>query len=233
MNNTMKSNVRLECTETRQVHGFERISLCVQNIQNILTIQQGKIEALVIEASSDLLARLRTEVSNGELTIKLAGSWTDLIQEALSTSLTRQAIRYTLTVKQLSALNICGFAHLEVADLEVSNLALRFNGAGSAHFTSLHAGSLEVDLSGAWKAELAGEVARQKLDLRGFGAYYAPKLASQKAVVQLQGSGQATIWVTEQLDAIISGMGRLEYYGSPRIRQKTMPFTGLIHLGNP
>jgi hypothetical protein len=231
---TSQSNgIRLDHKEIRDVQGFEQVSLRVQNIQNDLVIQQGERESLVIEANPDLLTRVKTVVIDGKLNIWIDGSWSDLIKEALSTSLTRQRIQYTLMVRRLSALDVAGFAYIQVASLETDRLALGFAGPGTARFTRLHARLLEVDLAGPGKIELAGEVEEQRLSIRAIGFYYAPQLASKKAFVRLSGPGQAQIWVKDSLDATISGPGRLEYYGAPRIRQKTMPFGGLVSLGNP
>jgi hypothetical protein len=35
--------------------------------------------------------------------------------------------------------------------------------------------------------------------------------------VEVSGSGNVTTWVTDSLDARISGMGTISYYGSPQV----------------
>ena len=225
--------IRLDLTETREVHGFERVSLSVQNIQNDLVIMQGQRESLVIEADPDLLPRVKTVVKDSELMIRFTGSWSDLIKEALTTSLNRQRIKYTLTVKQLTAMDIDGITHLEAANLEADRLAFHFRGPGRANIAWLHARLFEVDISGPCKIEVTGKVVEQSITVSAIGFYYAPKLESKKAVARLNGPSQATIWVCDALDATISGPGRLEYYGSPRVRQKGFPFGGLVSLGKP
>ena len=172
-------------------------------------------------------------VSHGELLIGIAGSWSDLIKAALTTSLTRQCIHYILTVKQLTALDMAGITHIEAANLETDRLSVRFRGPGKVHFAALYAKLLEVDVMGPCEVAWIGKVERQTIFLSAMGFYDAPKLESQQAVVRLNGPAQARIWVTDHLDATISGPGRLEYYGAPRVRQKTMPFGGLVSLGPP
>lgn len=232
-NMSYTARVQPDACETRDVHGFKGVSLSVQNLQNDIVIRQGDCESLTIEAPPDLLARIKTGVSAGELAIRLTGSWSDLVKEALSTSLSRQRIRYTLTVRQLIALNITGLVHLEADRLETDRLVLRFAGPGTARLASLHARLLEVDIAGPCKVEVGGKVEEQRLSVSAIGFYYAPRLESQKAVVRLNGPSQATIWATEMLDATVNGPGRLEYYGAPRIRQRTTPFGGLVNLGKP
>jgi hypothetical protein len=230
---TQLENIQLNQPETRDVQGFERVSLCVQNIQSAVLITQGERESLTISADPDLLSRVKTSIRDGELIIRITGSWSDLIKESLTTSLTRRCIQYNLTVRQLTALDICGITHLEVDSLDADRLALRFRGPGKANFTSLHARSLEVDISGPCKVEASGRVTEQRITIGGVGFYYAPKLESKKAVARINGPGQATIWSIDDLDATISGPGRLEYYGSPRIRRNASPIGGIVSLGKP
>jgi hypothetical protein len=227
------NNLRPDLAEIREVHGFERVSLKVQNIENDLVITQGQHEALLIAGDPDLLSRVNTHVSDGELMISITGSWSDFIKEALTTSLTRRRIKFILTVKQLTALDIDGITRLEAAALETDCLRLCFRGPGQANFASLQARALEVDLSGPCKIEVTGKVVEQKVAISAFGYYYAPKLESKKAVARLNGPGQATLWVSDNLDASISGPGRIEYYGAPRVRRSGFPFGGPVSLGNP
>lgn len=225
--------VRLDLTENRDVHAFERVSIKVQNIQSDLVIIQGLREALVIEADPDLLSRVTTRVKDGELMIRINGSWSDFIKEALTTSFTRRCIKYTLTVRQLATLDLDGLIHLETANLETDHLGLRFRGPGSAQLTSLQANLLDVDISGPCKVEVSGKVVEQRVSVSPIGFYYAPKLESKKAVARLNGPGQATICVSDYLDASIAGPGRLEYYGAPRVKRNGNSLGLLVHLGNP
>jgi hypothetical protein len=72
---------------------------------------------------------------------------------------------------------------------------------------------------------------RENNTLPGIGFYYASKLTSKKAVVGLNGPAQATLCVSDELDATITGPGRVEYYSAPRVRQNGFPFSSLVHLG--
>jgi hypothetical protein len=63
--------------------------------------------------------------------------------------------------------------------------------------------------------------------MSGFGSYDAENLQSQVAKVVVSGAGTTTLWVTESLDATISGVGNVRYYGSPQIHSRA---TGVGHL---
>jgi hypothetical protein len=218
-------------SETREVVCFTRVTLRAQNMENDLVIRQGEPESLIIEANQELLSRIKTVVRDGELAISIDGSWSDKVKEALATSLTRQVIKYTLTVKKLTALDIAGIAHVKAGNIETDRLALRLFGPGSISFVSLIAGLLEVDLTGGCQVNLKGKVAEQKITIGAMGIYNAPDLESKKAVARLGGPGKVTVWVTEDLDVTISGPGSLEYYGAPKVKRNISPLGSVVSLG--
>jgi hypothetical protein len=230
---TQSEGIRLARSETREVHDIERIALRIQNIQSNLVIRQGACESLLIEADPNLLTRVKTTIRDGELTFSLIGSLSELIKEALTTSFSRRCIHFILTVKQLNALDITGIIHLEVGSLETDHLALHFKGPGKANINSLQARILNIEQSGPCKVEVSGKVDEQQLSVSAIGFYYAPKLVSKKAIACLNGPSQATVSVSDNLDAIISGPGRLEYYGNPKIKQNIFPIGSLVRLDYP
>jgi len=64
--------------------------------------------------------------------------------------------------------------------------------------------------------ELAGQVSEQKVTIGGSGTYLSPDLRSETASVTVSGSGGATLWATDSLDARVSGSGTVRYYGDPK-----------------
>ncbi len=217
-------------TETREVSGFDRVAL---REFGELVITQGEEESLTIEARQDILSRLETEVKDGKLVIGSRGSWLDKLGDALATGFTRKRIRYSLTVRQLTGLEVSGAAAVRVAKIETDRLALKLSGAGDVNIESLDAQRLEVDLPGAGKISVAGRVAEQTVTLSGAGSYDAPKLESQKAKATLTGLGSATVWAVEELDATIRGLGSVSYYGTPKVRKEITGAGGVKSLGNP
>lgn len=219
-------------SETRKVSGFDQISLHAQRY-NELVIKQGEQESLTIEAPRDILKRIETRVSQGRLSISLKGSWQDKVRDTVGTSLTRPTIRYRVTVKNLTRLEVVSSGRFGIGRLETERLTVVFKGAGELVLGALKAKWLDVDFPGAGKIEVAGQVTEQTVTLSGAGEYAAPKLSSQKASVTINGLGQAAVWAEEELNVTIRGAGRVSYYGSPRISQSITAVGKLISLGNP
>jgi hypothetical protein len=206
-----------------QLRDINRVTLRVDNKMNWVTLQQGEPELLVIEAAAGVLDQIGVQVSDGHLAIRNAGTWTDRLRDALSTSLTRQQVTYHLTVRDLSRLDVLGMARVDMAQLQTEQLALRLEGACQLTIRSLETRELGVDLRGAGRVTLGGRAGRQRVAIDGLSVYEGERLESERASVQIRGSGRATVWATRELDVTIRGLGRVAYHGQPRVRQQVLP----------
>jgi hypothetical protein len=216
-------------TESREVSNFDRVFL---RDYGELVITQGEEESLTIEAHPDILHEIQTEVRDSQLVIKIGRTWLDKLGHALSTSLTRHTIKYNLTVKRLTGLEIAGAARVSASDVQTDQLVLRLGGAGQVNIKALSAEVLEVALPGAGAIHISGKVAEQRIAITGAGSYKAPKLKSRRASVDLRGAGQATVWAVEDLDVAIRGLGSVEYYGSPTLKKSVSGIGSITSLGN-
>ena len=73
----------------------------------------------------------------------------------------------------------------------------------------------------------------QEIELSSVGTYSAGGLESARARIALSGAGTATLWVTEELDVDISGVGSVDYYGDPVVAPEISGLGRLNPLGNP
>jgi hypothetical protein len=97
---------------------------------------------------------------------------------------------------------------------------LDFAGACKLKIGDLQATKLRLDGAGAIKAEIAGKVTDQDIDLSGAGSYLAAELVSDTAGVRVSGAGKAIVNAKTLLRADISGAGLVEYTGNPRLEQE-------------
>ena len=220
-------------TQSIEVGSFDRIALQVNNVENEVVVKQGEHEALTIEARPDVFARLQTEIRNGQLRIHMSGSWSDKISAAFATSLSRLRIKYVVTVKNLTGLDIRGLAHVRVGHLETHRLQVKFGGLGNLKIAGLNAQRLDVDVTipGPCQVEVSGRAGEQYVSLSGMGEYDAHELESRKTTVALRGpGGHAAVRAEDELNITIAGVGRLEYYGQPRVMKKVSPMGTVTHL---
>ena len=220
-------------TECRVVRDFDRVALRVDNTVCEVVIRQGERESLIVSGRPDTLSRLKTEVRDGELSITLGGGWSDKLQRALATSLTRQWIKCDLTVRSLTSLELGGLVRARASDIQSDHLSVSVCGAGRVNLESLTAGRLDVAMRGTCQVEATGRVREQKVAIDGMGHYDAPKLESQTAVVDLNGAGRATVWAVEDLQVTSRGIGSVEYYGTPRVKKHASPLASVIPAAVP
>jgi hypothetical protein len=208
-------------TEGREVSGFDEVHF---STIGTLTISQGDTESLTIEAESNLMRRIRSEVRDGTLHIEMG--------RGVTIAPTRP-VNYALTVKELKALDLAGLGSIYAGGLEVDDLQVVVSGAGKVVVRALQADSVTVSHTGVGQVELSGRAADQQATLTGAGDYDAAELESDTATVRVTGLGRATVWATESLDIQLTGAGSVRYYGSPRVTQNVTGLGQVRSLGEP
>jgi hypothetical protein len=174
-------------SETRQVSGFTAIDL---SGTGEVTIEQGDTESLTIEADDNVLPALTSKVTDSRL---------KLGKKPGTTVRTRNPIRYRVTLKELTALDV--------------------SGAGSVQARQMTLQTLQVDISGSGVVNLSGSAVEQHIEVSGSGRYEAADLSSQKVTADISGSGQVDVTVSGELEVDISGSGTVTYSGDPSVRQ--------------
>jgi putative autotransporter adhesin-like protein len=174
--------------ESRFVDGLNTIVFTTDGTLNIV---QGESEALTVEAAEDILSLIETEVKDEVLTIQLEDG-------SKSNPLLPQVINYTLTVKDLTTLEV--------------------DGRGAVNITDLKTNHLEVVINGSAIVSALGVVTSQKVTIAGMGHYDAPDMASEETTV-INDYGLVTVWVSKRLNITLTSVGKVFYYGSPEIIQ--------------
>ncbi len=154
---------------------------------NVLIDQSGT-ESLTLTTDDNLLQYIKTEVRDGKLVIGFTqGVLFGKVQE----------LTFKVGAKNLNSLQVDGAANVEGKNITTENLSVKLNGAGAI--------------------TLSGKATAQNVALDGVGTYNGAELASQRAKVTQNGAGSAVVRVSDSLEAIISGLGSIEYIGNPQV----------------
>jgi cytoskeletal protein CcmA (bactofilin family) len=210
-------------TEERKVSGFDEI---VFEGLGELTITQGDREALTVEAESNVISRITTEVKSNTLYIGLRPSLIGI------SVVPTKPIRHDLQVRDIRALEVTGLGSVSAGAIRADRLQVDMNGGGKIVIRVLDADVLELGLSGLGGCEVAGKVRRQDILITGGGDYDGAELASETADVTLTGLGKATVWASGELDIQLTGAGSVEYYGNPRVNQSVTGLGRVRSLGS-
>lgn len=77
----------------------------------------------------------------------------------------------------------------------------------------------ELDVSGSAKLQCAGKVERLEIHASGSTAFDCLELAADDVVINLSGSGKASLQANRTLKVAVSGSGSVQYLGTPEIEQ--------------
>ncbi|MBW4543910.1 MAG: DUF2807 domain-containing protein [Symplocastrum torsivum CPER-KK1] len=155
-----------------------------------VTVQQTGKESLKITADDNILPLLESYVADNVLYLT--------IEKDANFNPTRP-IEFVVEVKSLESLNIKGVGTVEVKDIQGKRLSISLDGVGSM--------------------TIAGSVDVLELTLSGVGSFNGEEFKTKQATVRNSGVGSAVVNVSENLDATVSGVGSVEYIGSPQVRE--------------
>ena len=205
-------------TETRTIESFDKINF---KDFGTLILTQGEQEALTIEADDELMNDLISEVRDGKLYLGLEEDWFARLGKLVSSifSSSNYKVTYYLTFVSLEKLSVSGKCNLKCDSIKSDSLKVNVSGYGDLEFGRIEANDLKVNISGRGEFKGEGLAETQDISISGSGEYQAPDLASQSAKVVISGQGNATLRVAENLDITISGVGQVNYYGRPKLRQ--------------
>jgi len=200
--------------EDRAATGFHRLEI---DGHVEVTLVQGAAEGVTVEAPSSMLRRVRTEVRDGTLFVDAAEQ--RRMWQWFSGRRGRRTPRITVNLREVDQIEVAGTVTVAADSLKAGELRLDLAGACSLKIRDLQATTLRLDGSGAIKADVAGKVQRQHVDLSGAGSFQASKLASDEAVIEVSGAGKAVVNAANSLVVDISGAGAVEYLGDPKVKQ--------------
>lgn len=148
------------------------------------------------------------EESDGVLVVRSTGNinWSNQTAPVLTVSMP--------ALKKVTLNGAGGFIAHDIIKTDSFNLVI--NGAGDGKY-KLDVNSLQVDLFGAGDCELSGSANIAKLSLFGAGNLEALSLITREASVNLFGVGDIGINCSEDLKINATGVGSVEYKGSPSV----------------
>ncbi len=89
-------------------------------------------------------------------------------------------------------------------------------GTNNLNIYNINNDTLNISQNGVGKTEIFGKAKEVYLNLSGTVTVKAKNLYSQKAKVNLSGASKVDIYVSEELNANVLGLGKVNYYGNPQ-----------------
>lgn len=209
-------------TEARQVSGFTRVA--VAGFGDAVLVQ-GTEEGVVVETDDNLMQYVSTEVRDGVLYLDTRA---DGKRVNIKPS---KSIRFTVTFTTLEGIAVSGAGDVTADAIATDKLDVTVSGAGDISIGNLRTEKLAVAVSGVGDISLAGEARVQSVAISGAGEYAAGDLRSASTAVAISGTGDATVWATDLLEARVSGVGLISYYGEPEVTRSVSGMGSIEALG--
>lgn len=89
------------------------------------------------------------------------------------------------------------------------------SGANNISVNGIKSNEFAIDLSGAGHVYLEGTADRLRAELSGAGSIDAKDLKANDVRVSVSGAASADVYAKESLDASVSGVGSIDYFGDP------------------
>jgi len=223
-NFTFAASVRLSVasnieTQDRKISGFHAVA---SSGSFDVVLNQGNTESVRVKADADVINEIVTEVRNGVLMIhsKNTHNWGNFWNN-------RTIIIYVVA-KDLNSISLSGSGDLKMEnEFNTNSLQLRLSGSGG--FTGkVNVKTLEASVSGSGDFKISGKADESTVSIAGSGNFEGNSLITRSTAIKVAGSGDASIYASEKIDASVSGSGNVHYKGGAKSVSKITHGSGEI-----
>lgn len=192
-------------TETRNTDDYAKIG-CAGNMDFVLV--KGTEGKITIEAESNLLEHIITEVKGDKLVVKVKNMIT------LKPSMNKK-IKVTIPFNDISGVSLAGSGDLWNKDtISTNSLDVSLAGSGDINL-DVKATSVEGSVAGSGDLKLRGDTDNLEVKIAGSGDIKAFELQANHTIASIAGSGDIQVVSNQSIKARVAGSGDIEYKGNP------------------
>lgn len=214
-NKNVKGNGNV-ITDRRDLSGFTKVR---QNGSFDVYLANGPFE-IKVEAEENLLPYILTEISGSQLRIRTAD---DIRLKSTKT------IKIYITAPEIEEVQSAGSGDIySVSTLQHPD-KISFVTTGSADMeVQVDAPNVKTEITGSGNIEIAGQTKNYRAEITGSGDIQAKDLKSEEAVVDIRGSGNASVFASVKLTVDVAGSGDVTYRGSVQQVNSNMRGSGTL-----
>jgi len=172
-----------------------------------VTLTQGDKDQVFVRGDAKTQERVEIELRGNRLSIHTEGNWKFWRKDPLIVD---------VQMREPQSIVLSGASDLQSGGpIKTPRLSVDISGAADVKLDGVDTGELRFEVSGAGDGRLAGRTDMLVITLSGTGKIKAEDLKANGAKVSISGAGGARLWVTDMLQASISGIGDVDYWGQP------------------
>ena len=192
-------------TETRSVGSYDQVALEGNMDVQLVAGSEGNLS---IQAESNLMEYILTEVSGGRLKIS--------VERGINLNPSRnRGIKVIVPFESLDGVSLTGSGDLYTSDrIRARDFEIRLTGSGDM-LLELESGYVDAKLTGSGDISLKGKAENFSCTVTGSGDFDAYDLEAETADARVLGSGDIQLHASRELKASVSGSGDIRYRGNP------------------
>ncbi|MEW6006043.1 MAG: head GIN domain-containing protein [Stygiobacter sp.] len=190
------------------VRGNGKLKTQTRNIENFDRLEVGGVFSVKVEIGKEASLKIQAEENLLPL-IKTNVVDGTLIIETKKGLNPRREIKILITTPDLNYVEVSGANSLQIFNIDED--------------------VFEVNLSGAGSIYLKGKVEKFYADLSGAGSIDSKDLIANVVEISVSGAASADVFAKERIDASVSGVGSINYYGNPQNVKTNISGVGSIN----
>lgn len=192
-------------TETRSIDDATNIKV----LGHAEVIIDSGATALKVEGDENILPYIITAYSNNRLEIRSRNN---------VNLHTGNPIRVYVTTPTVKSVSISGSGNVKSSAKFWSQQPVSLNISGSGDlYMKINAPGVNAGISGSGNITVSGETRNLEVKISGSGDYNGMDLKAEIARVHISGSGDASLYAEDRLEAYISGSGDVKYKGKASV----------------
>ena len=181
-----------------------------------VTLVEGSSCSVALKGDAEDIEAVVTRVGGSELQVFVK-----------SNRKMNSKVELTITYVNLKSVECSGAVELTAAQpVRTDKLAIDLSGTSKVDL-ELMATTLDIDMSGAGDVILKGNVKNTNIDVSGAGKLSAGAMQTENCWVDISGTGNVDIKVSNLLEAEIAGAGNISYAGDP-VLHKSVSGSGKV-----
>ena len=194
--------------EDRHLSGFNAVTVAGSFD---VYITQGSTESVKVEAPSDIIDRIITEVESGVLKI-----YTKKSDNGFNRNWGNKKMRIYVSIKNVNAVSLAGSGDVYFKNgLRAPSLKLKLTGSGDLT-GKVDVKSLESSISGSGDITISGHAENSSVSVVGSGDFTGQNLTTTNTTVKVAGSGDARVNAADKIEASVVGSGDVHYTGAAK-----------------
>jgi len=174
-------------------------------------ISQGTEHSIKVEADENLMEYIE---------IKKNGNTLEIDNKDGYNLKPKHTIKIHITAPEFYELSVAGSGGIK-SKTKISTRDLKINIGGSGDVdVEVDAPEVTATIGGSGSISLRGTTRSLSTHIGGSGEVHAFQLLSEKASVNIGGSGDAEVFASKQLEISIAGSGDVAYKGTPAVNQR-------------